>query len=69
MALNAGPITVILCGYHKQFKHYSSGIIQKYEPCESNTRHAVVAIGYGTDEWSFQKYIIIQNSWGTNWGE
>ena len=69
MALNAGPITVIVCGYDKQFKHYSFGIIYKYEPCQSRTRHAVVAVGYGTDPWAQEKFLIIKNSWGIGWGE
>lgn len=63
-----GPITVAVDSSHSSFEFYSSGIY--YEPkCSSkNLDHAVLAVGYGTDQ-NGQDYYIIKNSWGTDWGE
>lgn len=65
---NSGPISVGIDYTGKSFKFYSSGIY--YEPkCDPNKlTHAVLAVGYGTDEHG-KDYYIVKNSWGKKWGE
>ncbi len=42
---------------------YSSGIITS-DMCTENIDHAVLAVGYNSD----QKYFKVKNSWGARWG-
>ena len=43
------------------FSYYKTGIYSG--PCGTKCSHAVTLVGYTSDYW------IVQNSWGTNWGE
>lgn len=43
------------------FDYYSRGIFNG--PCSTSTNHAVTLVGYTSSYW------IVQNSWGTDWGE
>ena len=51
------------------FYSYSSGVIPK-DSCAQNasTNHCVNAVGYGSLA-NGGTYLIIKNSWGTNWGD
>lgn len=65
-----GPISVAIDATHESFQFYSTGIY--YEPkCQRRSEkldHAVLAVGFGTDE-SEKDYYIVKNSWGTDWGD
>ncbi|KAJ0032224.1 hypothetical protein NQD34_002305 [Periophthalmus magnuspinnatus] len=62
-----GPITVAIDADHASFLFYSSGIYDEPSCNPSNLSHAVVLVGYGSEEG--EDYWIIKNSWGTSWGE
>jgi len=53
---------------------YSSGVISSSsgggvvdDGCHGSVNHAVIAVGYGTD--NGEAYFKIRNSWGSSWGE
>jgi len=62
-----GPVSVCIDATHYSFQLYESGIYR--EPaCDPNVmEHAVLAVGYASDE-NGQDYYIVKNSWGTDWG-
>ncbi|KAG5681189.1 hypothetical protein PVAND_010646 [Polypedilum vanderplanki] len=49
-------------------EHYQSGIIPGSH-CHGEVNHAVILVGYGTDQKTGTKYWILRNSWGPHWGE
>lgn len=68
-----GPIAVAIDASQNDFHLYSEGIYYNAD-CSSGATdpeneldHAVLAIGYGTEDG--QDYWLIKNSWGTSWGE
>lgn len=65
---NIGPISVALDTSHESFWYYSSGIYYEPKCNDDNLNHALLAVGYGTDE-KGRDYFILKNSWGDNWGE
>ncbi|EEA04738.1 papain family cysteine protease, putative [Cryptosporidium muris RN66] len=69
---NYGPVTVSICSLMPGFSVYKGGF---YNPptCGSiwcGTRqvdHAITVVGYGKTQ-SNERYYILKNSWGVNWG-
>ncbi|KAJ8984252.1 hypothetical protein NQ317_007484 [Molorchus minor] len=68
-----GPIAVGIDASVSSFRQYASGVYYE-EACndgsvdpENALDHAVLAIGYGTEDG--QDYWLIKNSWGTTWGD
>jgi cathepsin L len=62
-----GPVSVSVDASY--FAFYDSGVFNGFEGlCGSEVNHAMVAIGYGTDE-KLGDYWILRNSWGNAWGE
>lgn len=61
-----GPVSVAIEADTAYFQSYSSGVITGAK-CGTNLDHAVLVVGYGEEEG--QKYWLVKNSWGTDWGE
>ncbi len=70
--IERGPLSVLLDA--TELSYYKSGIWSGYingtSPllgCKSNLDHAVLLVGYGSD--NGVNYWTIKNSWGEKWGE
>ncbi|XP_064114538.1 dipeptidyl peptidase 1-like [Macrobrachium nipponense] len=71
--VNNGPIAVAfmvngdLVNYGGGIYH-NTGIPNEFTPFEE-TNHAVLAVGYGVDKMTGEKFWTLKNSWGDWWGE
>lgn len=64
--VRVGPISVSIDINHESFMRYSSGIY--FEPnCTTETNHAAVLVGYGSEQG--EDFWTIKNSYGDKWGE
>lgn len=68
-----GPISVAFEVYSDFFNYkggiyHHTGLTDKFNPFEI-TNHAVLAVGYGADKKTGEKFWIVKNSWGKDWGE
>ena len=53
-------------GFAQDWHAYRGGIFDS-PCCEAPIDHAVVVVGYGTEDG--QDYWLVKNSWGTHYGE
>ena len=66
-ALKTQPLAVAIdAGF--VFQLYKGGVLDS-RLCGKNLDHAVLAVGYGTDEETGLDYWLVKNSWNTTWGE
>ena len=68
-ALQDGPISVAVYASESCWRYYESGILSEENNCPYGTGvdHGVAVVGLV--ETGDKPYWIIQNSWGTGWGE
>lgn len=64
---NYGPIAVSVDA--STWHSYSSGIFNGCNQLNPDINHAVVLVGYGTDNSTDQDYWLVRNSWSASWGE
>ena len=65
--LTQGPISVAIDASDPNFMMYKSGIYQMGNCDPNSLDHAVAVVGFGVDM-KGQRYYIVKNSWGTDWG-
>jgi C1A family cysteine protease len=64
-----GPVAVSVDASLPSFQYYSSGIYSDPECVEANINHAVLLVGYGTDNRTKKDYWLVKNAWSAEWGE
>ena len=65
-SIQEGPTSISLAAGNLYFQLYTGGILNAPD-CPTEHDHAVVAVGYGTEDGL--DYVIVRNSWGASWGE
>eukprot|EP01017_Pseudomicrothorax_dubius_P000114 TRINITY_DN0_c1194_g1_i5.p1 TRINITY_DN0_c1194_g1~~TRINITY_DN0_c1194_g1_i5.p1 ORF type:complete len:209 (+),score=67.24 TRINITY_DN0_c1194_g1_i5:2-628(+) len=65
-AIAQQPVSVAIEADQEVFQFYDGGIIDD-TACGTDLDHGVLAVGY--DEENGEKYYLVKNSWGGNWGE
>ena len=73
-AVNKQPVAVAVAANNKYIHSYASGVIDATDCFTSfeglnPINHAVLIVGYGTDEATGLDYWLIKNSWNTTWGD
>ena len=62
-----GPISVAIDASKSTFHYYKRGVYHDRECSSTKLDHGVLAVGYGTEEF-IKEYYIVKNSWGPQWG-
>ena len=65
--LQDGPLSIAVAAGNECWRYYESGILSAANNCPTNLDHGVVIVGLV--EAGEQPHWIVQNSWGTGWGE
>jgi len=64
-AIAKQPVAVSVAADSRAFSNYSSGVLTS--GCGTNVDHAVLAVGYGTQNGN--EFYLVKNSWSTSWGD
>jgi len=64
-----GAVTIVVDSGGIDWQLYQGGIAHPRDCSADVLNHAVLLVGYGTDEETGEDYWIIRNSWGSWWGE
>jgi len=67
-AVSLGPVSAGIASGSNVFHNYKSGVIDS-PACGTYLSHAILIVGFGTDEATGLDYWKIKNTWGTTWGE
>ncbi|CAF4436733.1 unnamed protein product, partial [Didymodactylos carnosus] len=67
---NYGPLWISFDASNPYFNSYASSVysVSNCGTLESQTNHAMVIVGYGTDSSTGLDYWKVKNSWGKSWG-
>jgi len=63
-----GPISIAINDAQINLQLYQQGITSSASCDPNNRHHAVLVVGYGTNEKGID-YWLVKNSWGKNWGD
>jgi len=66
-AVTQQPVSVSIEADKAVFQLYRSGIFDNASGCGTNTDHATLVVGFGSEDGT--DYWIMKNSWGSSWGE
>jgi C1A family cysteine protease len=63
---NGSPVLITMTLSNAFYRPTADGMIDRNEPVDSKLRHAVVAVGHGSD--GLSGFVLVRNSWGASWG-